>query len=48
MRTLGPVVAVFTDIWEAYDYAKSHEDCMVTGHVDGWCVRRWINIEVPA
>lgn len=48
MRTLGPVVKTFTDIWEAYESCRRlGREYSVTGHLDGWCIRQWINVEVP-
>lgn len=47
-RTLGRVVAVFTELQEAYDYVKHHHPRFcVSGSVDGWCVYEWIKREVP-
>ena len=45
-RTLGPVVATYEDIWEAYDRRRTlGREFSVTGHIDGYCIRKWIDCE---
>lgn len=46
-RTLGRVVSTYEDIWEAYRQCRRlGREYSVTGHLDGWCIRKWIDLEV--
>lgn len=46
-RALGPVIKPYADIWEAYAACRRlGREYSVTGHLDGWCIRRWIDVEI--
>jgi hypothetical protein len=50
-RTLGEVVETFgagdEAMAQAYERAKAlGPDYCISGFADGWCVRKWISIEV--
>lgn len=49
MRTLGPIVKTFTDIWDAYAACKRlGREYSVTSYMEGFAIRRWVNIAESA